>query len=226
MGLGTMTVPLYVTTLPEGMSLTVDDITKDEPSGFKASISQATDSSWPQTITHSDVTEGYAVSKRGAKVADIRFWTGGSGFGGGQGASVVVKFTISGRPVEDPDAPEQNATGTLIIGNSEWGFFSRPDKTNFVWQIGSQSRTFTAPTPTLTYLDDSCMAVAYAPDDKTYAFGVTNQQDFIVRLMQNAVSGIIAGHKGLWKTAAGMVASIGGVAFDVVSFGVGKLDGI
>jgi hypothetical protein len=61
---------------------------------------------------------------------------------------------------------------------------SRPDQTNFSWQVGDNHRTFTAKTPTLTYLDDSCLAVAYLPNDKTYVFGVTNQQDFIVKVMQ------------------------------------------
>ncbi len=57
-------------------------------------------------------------------------------------------------------------------------------------------------------------------------FGVTNQQDFLVKLMQGGVSAILAGHKALWSVAAGMVASIGGVAFAVVSFGAGAIDGI
>lgn len=37
--------------------------------------------------------------------------------------------------------------------------------------------------------------VAYVPEKKTYVFDMTNQQDFIVKAMQGAVSATIPGHK-------------------------------
>ncbi|CAM6002912.1 unnamed protein product [Sphagnum balticum] len=226
MGLGQMTIPIFLSTLPEGMTFTIDEISKDAPSGFWAYISLPNGLTFPHTFRPSEITEGFSSNKRGARIAELDLRTDGSGLGGGQGGSFVIKFTINGRPNEHPDAPVQNTKGTLTVGTSEWGFFGRPDQTNFSWQIGDNHRTFTAKTPNLGSLDDSCLAVAYLPDNKTYVFGVTNQQDFIVKVMQGGVSAILAGHKVLWSTAAGLVAPIGGAAFAVVSFGASAIDGI
>lgn len=227
MGIGKITIPLFLSSLPEGMTLTIDDITKDVPSGFWAHISMPNGvSSFPHTFHPSSIAEGHPSNKRGAKVAEFCLMTDGFGLKGGNGGSFVVKFTIKGRPNDQPQALVQDTKGTLTIGTSEWGFFSRPDQVNFWWQIGDMHRTYTAKTPSLSYLDDSCMAVAYVPEEKAYVFGVTNQQDFIVKVMQGAVSGIIAGHQVLWATGAGLVTSIGGAVFGVVSFGIGQIDGI
>lgn len=57
-------------------------------------------------------------------------------------------------------------------------------------------------------------------------FGVTNEQDFIVKLLQGGVDAILTGHKLLWSTAAGMVASVGGYAVSVVAWSASKIDGI
>lgn len=226
MGIGQMTIPLFLSTLPEGMTFTVDEITQDVPSGFWAYFSKPNGVTFPHTYQPSDITEGLPNNKRGAKIAEFALRTDGYGLHGGQGGSFVVKFTITGQPKDHPEALVQDTKGTLTIGTSEWGVFSRPDQTNFSWQIGDAHRTFTAKTPTLTYLDDSCLAVAYLPEERKYVFGVTNQQDFIVKLAQGGVSAVIAGHKMLWDAAAGLVASIGGVAFAVVSFGASQIDGI
>lgn len=228
MGIGQMTIPLFLSTLPEGMTFTIDEITKDAPSGFWAYIGLPNGVTFPHTFQPSDIAEGLPSNKRGARIAELALRCDGGFFGlhGGQGGSFVIKFTIKGRPKDHPEAAVQDTKGTLTIGTSEWGVFSRPDKTNFSWQIGENHRTYTAATPTLTYLDDSCLAVAYLPEQKTYVFGVTNQQDFLVKVMQGGVDAIIAGHKVLWSAAAGMVASIGGIAFAVVSFGASKIDGI
>ncbi|KZV73769.1 hypothetical protein PENSPDRAFT_662811 [Peniophora sp. CONT] len=227
MGIGAMNVPLFLTTLPEGMSFTLNSITKDVPQGFWAHESLATGITLPHTFEASDVVAGHSQNKRGARIVELSLRTDGWGLHGGQGGSFVLKFTISGRPTDQPDAPTQNNTeGTLTIGTSEWGVFSRPDQTTFTWQIGDKHRTYTAKTPTLTYLDDSCLAVAWLPDQKTYVFGVDNQQDFIVKLMRGGVSAILAGHKVVWSTAAGAVAAFGGAVVAVVTFGAGYVDGI
>lgn len=226
MGIGTIAIPIFVSVLPKGVTLTIDSITKDAPSGFRAEMSLPNGVSFPHTFTSQDVEDGRPSNERGAKVASLSLWTDGWGLHGGQGGSFLVKFTIKGRPEDHPEADEQNTSGQLTIGTSEWGVFSRPDQTNFVWTIGDKSATFTAKTPMLTYLDDSCIAVEYVPDKKAWVFGVTNQQDFIVKLMQGAVGGIIAGHKALWGVGAGMVASIGGVAVTVVAFGANYVDGL
>ncbi|RBR06806.1 uncharacterized protein FIESC28_10922 [Fusarium coffeatum] len=207
MGFGQMTIPLYL-------------------SGFWAQISYPNGITFPHTFTPSDITEGQHNKYRGAKIAELRLRTDGWGLHGGHGGLFVVKFAISGRPKDHADLPGKNMKGSLSIGTSEWGFFSRPDKTNFIWQIEGQQRTFTASTPTLSYLDDSCLAVAYAPDEKKYVFRVSNQQDFIVKLLQGGVGAIISGHKLLWSTAAGWVAPIGGTAFAVVAWGASQIDGI
>ncbi|KDQ16353.1 hypothetical protein BOTBODRAFT_31040 [Botryobasidium botryosum FD-172 SS1] len=226
MGIGKMTIPLYLTTLPEGMTFTLTSVSRDVPNGFWAHESLASNITLPHTFQHSDIVTGRDTNKRGARVGDFSLMTDGSGLHGGQGGSFVLKFTIAGRPNDHPEAPAQNTEGTLTIGTSEWGFFSRPDQTNFSWQIGDQHRTYTAKTPTLVYLDDSCLAIAWLPDQKIYVFGVDNQQDFIVKLMQGGVSAILAGHKVAWSTAAGSVAAFGGVAVAVVTFGAGYIDGI
>ena len=208
MGFGQMTIPLYLSVLPEGMTFTIDEINQDQPSGFWANISYPNGITFPHTFTPSDITEGQHNKYRGAKIAELQLRTDGWGLHGGQGGSFVVKFTISGRPKDHADLPDQNMKGSLSIGTSEWGFFSRPDKTNFIWQIEGQQRTFTASTSTLSYLDDCCLAVAYASDEKKYVFGVSNQQDFIVKLLQ------------------GGVAPIGGTAFAVVAWGASQIDGV
>ncbi|KAK7915190.1 hypothetical protein PG985_012893 [Apiospora marii] len=230
MGIGQMTIPLYLSALPEGMTLTIDEIVKNEPAGFWTHISQPNEvPSFPHQFSASDIAAGQPSNKRGAKIAELCLRTGGAtGLGGGQGGSFLLKFTLRGRPDAHPDARElRDVKGTLTVGTSAWGFFSRPDQTTFAWEIeGGKPNTYTAATPTLGYLDDSCLAVAYVPEEKTYVFGVSNQQDFIVKVMQGGVSGIIAGHKVLWTTAGGMVAAIGGVAVSVVAFGAGALDGM
>jgi hypothetical protein len=226
MGIGQMTVSLFLSTLPEGMTFTIDEISKNVPSGFWAHMSMPNDLTFPHTFQSSEITEGFPSNKRGASIVTLQLRTDGTGLGGGQGGSFLIKFTIKGRPTEHPEAPVQDIKGSLTIGTSEWGYFSRPDQTNFSWQIEGQHSTYTAKTPTLSYLDDSCLAIAYLPDQKTYVFGVTNQQDFIVKVMQGGVSAILAGHKALWSTAAGMVCAIGGAAFAVVSFGASQIDGI
>lgn len=226
MGVGRMTIPLFLSTLPEGMSFTVDEINMNVPSGFWGLIGGLPSGfTFPHTYTASDIAEGQPSNKRGAKIATLELATDGV-FQSGNGGSFVVKFTISGRPDAYPDLPVKTTKGTLTVGTSQWGWFSRPDQTNFSWQIGEQHQTYTAKTPTLTYLDDSCLAVAYFPDQKDYVFGVNNQQDFLVKLMQGAVGGIIAGHKAVWSVAAGWVAPIGGIAFSVVSFGASAIDGV
>lgn len=229
MGIGQMTIPLYLSALPEGMTLTIDEIVKNEPAGFWAHISQPHEvPSFPHTFRASDVAAGQPSNQRGAKIAELCLRTGGAtGLGGGQGGSFLLQFTLRGRPAAHPDAPAlQDVRGTLAVGTSAWGVFSRPDETSFAWEIEGRPHTFSAPTPTLGYLDDACLAVAYVPEEKKYVFGVSNQQDFIVKVMQGGVSGIIEGHKVLWSTAGGMVAAIGGVAVGVVEFGVGALDGM
>ncbi|KAG8354354.1 hypothetical protein FVEN_g7642 [Fusarium venenatum] len=226
MGIGQMTIPLYLSALPEGMTFTVDEIKQDVPSGFWAYISYPNGITFPHTFNLSDITEGQHNKLRGAKIAELALRTDGFGLHGGQGGSFVVKFTISGHPKDHADLPDQNITGSLSIGTSEWGVFSRPDQTNFMWQVEGQQRTFTAGTPTLTYLDDSCLAVAYVPEEQKYVFGVSNEQDFIVKLLQGGVDAILTGHKVLYSTAAGMVASFGGAAVAVVAWGASKIDGI
>jgi len=57
-------------------------------------------------------------------------------------------------------------------------------------------------------------------------FGVSNQQDFIVKLLQGGVGAIMTGHKLIWSTAAGWVAPIGGTAFAAVAWGASKIDGV
>ncbi|KAL0948090.1 hypothetical protein HGRIS_010711 [Hohenbuehelia grisea] len=223
MGMGQMTIPIYLASLPEGMSFTIDEISKDVPSNFWAYFSGK---STPRTISPEAVSEATSKGTRGVLLGEFMLRTDGFGLSSGQGASFLVKFTIAGRPDAYPDAVVQNMQGTLSIGTSEWGTFSRPDQTNFHWQIAGQSRTYTAKTPTLTYLDDSVIAVAYVPDQKSYLFGLTNEQTLIVKIMQTMVGGILTGHKVLWSTAAGMVAGIGGTVFAVVAWGVSKIDGI
>ena len=226
MGIGQLTIPIFVSTLPEGMTLTIDEITKDAPSGFWSHMSLPNNMSFPHKFTTQEIKDGLPSNKRGAKVAELNLRTDGTGLGGGQGGSFLIKFTIQGRPDEYPEADVQNTKGQLTISTSEWGFFSRPDQTNFVWTIGDKSASYTAKTPTLAYLDDSCLAVGYVPDKKAYVFGVTNQQDFIVKLAQGAIKGVIAGHQVLWSAGAGMVTSIGGTVFAVVAFGAKYVDGI
>ncbi|KAF8938328.1 hypothetical protein EDD21DRAFT_371031 [Dissophora ornata] len=226
MGIGQMTIPLYLASLPEGMTFTINEVTKDVPTNFWAYFSPASSGDLPRAIQANEVATAHEKGQRGTKVGEFALRTDGAGFSSGQGGSFLVKFTIAGRPSAYPDAELQNIQGTLSIGTSEWGTFSRPDQTNFQWQIAGHSRTFTASTPTLAYLDDTVIAVAYVPEQKNYLFGVTNEQTFIVKAMQTMVGGIISGHKVLWSTAAGMVASIGGVAFAVVAWGVSKVDGI
>ncbi|RFN48744.1 hypothetical protein FIE12Z_6999 [Fusarium flagelliforme] len=200
MGFGQMTIALYLSALPGGMTFTIDEIKQDAPSGFWAHISYPNGITFPHTFTPSDVTEGQHNTLHGAKIAELLLCTDGWG----------------GHPQDHAALPEQNIKGSRSIGTSEWGFFSRPDQTNFIWQIEGQQRTFTAPIPTLSYLDDSRLAVAYAPDEQKYVFGVSNQQDLIVKLLQGGVGAILTGHKLLYSTAAGMVASIGGTAVVVV----------
>lgn len=227
MGFGQMTIPLFISSLPEGMTFAINDITKDVPENFWAHFSSPhAGEGFPRTVQPSEVTSAVAQNHRGLKLGEFMLRTDGAGFSSGQGGSFLVKFTIAGRPTGHEDAAEQNIQGTISIGTSEWGAFSRPDQTNFQWQIGDKSRTFTAKTPTLTYLDDTVIAVAYLPDQKSYIFGLTNEQDAIVKVMQGMVGGIIAGHKVLWSTAAGMVAGIGGTVFAVVAWGASKVDGI
>lgn len=184
--------------------------------------------SFPDTFGASDIAAGQLSNKRGAKISELCLRNGGSGLGGGQGGSYLIKFTLSGRPDAHPDARElRDMKGSLTVSTSAWGFFSRPDQTSFAWEVeGGKPNTYSAPTPTLGYLADSCLAVAYVLEEKAYVLGVTNQQDFIVKVMQGGVSGIVAGHKVLWTTAGGMVAVIGGVAVSVVVFGVSTLDGM
>lgn len=119
-----MTIPLYLSALPEGMSFTVDDIKKEEPSGFWAHISYPNGITFPHTFKLSDITEGQHNKLRGAKIADIALRTDGWGLHGGQGGSFVVKFTISGQPKDHADLPAQNMTGSLSIGTSAWGIIS------------------------------------------------------------------------------------------------------
>ncbi|BFZ63836.1 hypothetical protein YB2330_004972 [Saitoella coloradoensis] len=223
MGIGQMTIPLFLASLPAGMTFTIDEITKDVPENFWANFSG---DAAPRAIQPDAVSQATSEGKRGVRVGEFMLRTDGFGLSSGNGASFLMKFTIAGRPDAYPDAEVQNMQGTLSIGTSEWGTFSRPDQTNFVWQIAGQSRTFTAKTPTLTYLDDTVMAVAYVPEQKSYLFGVTNEQTAVVKVMQTMVGGIIAGHKVLWSAAAGMVSSIGGIAFGVVAWGAGQIDGI
>ncbi|GJJ77408.1 hypothetical protein EMPS_09767 [Entomortierella parvispora] len=226
MGIGQMTIPLYVASLPEGMTFTINDVTKDVPANFWAYFSAPVTGGWPRTIQASEVATAIEKGQRGMKIGEFDLRTDGFGLSSGQGGSFLIKFTIAGRPSAHPEAEIQNIQGTLCIGTSEWGTFSRPDQTNFQWQIAGQSRTFTAKTPTLSYLDDTVIAIAYVPEQKNYLFGVTNEQTFIVKVMQTMVGGILTGHKVLWSTTAGMVASIGGAAFAVVAWGASKIDGI
>ncbi|KAH7183695.1 uncharacterized protein B0J16DRAFT_386769 [Fusarium flagelliforme] len=186
MGFGQMTIALYLSALPGGMTFTIDEIKQDAPSGFWAHISYPNGITFPHTFTPSDITEDSGT-------LPLHRWMG-----------------------DHAALPERNIKGSRSIGTSEWGIFSRPDQTNFIWQIEGQQRTFRAPIPTLSYLDDSRLAVAYAPDEQKYVFGVSNQQDLIVKLLQGGVGAILTGHKLLYSTAAGMVASIGGTAVVVV----------
>ena len=225
MGMGQMTIPLFISTLPEGMTLTIDEITKDTPSGMWANISLPNNMSFPHTFTTQEIKDGKPSNNRGAKVAELQLRTDGA-FDSGNGGSFLVRFTIKGRPDECPDADVQDTKGQLTIGTSQWGVISRPDQTNFSWTIENKSQTYTAETPTLAYLDDSCMVLSYVPEKKAYVFGVSNQQELIVKIMQGAVSTIIAGHKALYSTAAGWVCSIGGAAVAVVAFGASFVDGI
>ncbi|EQB50695.1 hypothetical protein CGLO_09844 [Colletotrichum gloeosporioides Cg-14] len=225
MGAGQMTVPLFVSALPKGMTLTIAKITDNTPSNMYASFMPAYQMSIPHTFTAQEVQDAKPSSKdRGAKLGDFAFRTKDF-LGCGQGASFLVKFTIKGRPDEYPEADVQDTQGQLTIGTSDWGRLFRPDQTNFTWTIGNKSQSYSAKTPTLTYLDDSCLLLSYVPDQKAYVFGVTNQQDFIVKLMQKAVGGIVVGHKALYSAAAGTVCAFGGVAVAVVAFGANYVDG-
>lgn len=223
MGIGKMTIPLFLGSLPAGMTFTIDEISKDVPANFWAHFSG---DSAPRTIHSEAVSQATSEGKRGVRLGECMLSTDGFGLSSGQGGSFLIKFTIAGRPNAYPDAEVQNIQGTLSIGTSEWGKVSRPDQTTFHWQVAGQSRTYTAKTPTLVYLDDTVLAVAYAPEQKSYMFGLTNEQTLIVKVMQGMVGGILTGHKVLWSTAAGMVASTGGVVFAVVAWGASKIDGI
>ena len=225
MGVGQMTIPLYVAAIPKGMTLTIDEINRTTPSGMWTHISLPNNMSFPHTFTTQEIANGKPDNHRGAKVGELMLRTDGA-FDSGQGGSFLLRFTIKGRPDEYPYADIQNTKGQLTIGTSEWGRFSRPDQTTFSWTIENRSQTYTAKTPTLSYLDDSCMLLSFVPESKAYVFGVTNQQDFLVKVMQGAIGGIITGHKALWSTAAGLVTSIGGVVVAVVAFGASRIDGI
>jgi len=224
MGIGKMTIPLFLSTLPEGMTFTIDEFNPNVPKDFYAHITLPNGITYPHTFTPSEIAAGSPSNHRGAKIAELILQTE-SAFTSGQGASFLIKFTISGKPKDQPDAPVQNAKGTLTIGTSEWGTFTRPDQTTFSWQIGDQHQTYTAKTPTLTYLDDSCLVVGYVAAQKGYVFGVTNQQDFLVKLMQGGISGIIAGHKALYTLALGWVMPFPGALVGVVTFGASFVDG-
>ncbi|KAK8061646.1 hypothetical protein PG994_008012 [Apiospora phragmitis] len=114
-----MTIPLFISALPEGMPLTIDEISKDEPAGFWAHISLPNAISFPHTFRQSDIAAGLPNNQRGAKVAELQLGTGGSGLGGGQGGSFLVKFTLNGRPDAHPNAHElRDVQGRLTIGTS------------------------------------------------------------------------------------------------------------
>jgi hypothetical protein len=55
-------------------------------------------------------------------------------------------------------------------------------------------------------------------------FGIRNQQDFIVKLMQGGMNTILAGYKILYSMAAGSVCPIGGTMIAVVTFGANFMD--
>ena len=219
-----MTILLYIAAIPKGMTFTIDEINPTTPSGMWTNMSPYS-TSFPQTYTAQEIADGKPSNHRGAKVCELMLRTA-STFDSGPGGSFLLKFTIKGRPDEYPDADVQDTKGQLTIGTTEWGRFSRPDQTTFSWTIDGRSQTYTAKTPTLTYLDDSCMLLSYVPESKAYVFGVTNQQDFLVKLTQGAVGAIVTGHKFLWSSAAGLVTSIGGAVVGVVAFGASRIDGI
>lgn len=218
MGIGQMTIPLYLSALPEGMTLTIDEVIPNTPPGMYTHFVEPYKITIPHTFTTQEINADRPSNNRGAKILEFKLRTDGA-FDSGQGGSFLVKFTIKGRPDEYPDAEVQNTQGTLTIGTSEWGRIYRPDQTNFVWTIGDQSQTYSAKTPTWTYLDDSVIIVSYVPENKAYVFGVTNQQDFLVKIMQQAVAGISIGHKILWTKVGTMIALPAGVIVGVVTFG-------
>lgn len=134
---------------------------------------------------------------------------------------------------------EAHITGTLTIGTSTWGLFTRPDKTNFFWTIDgvkplpgpdgtptSSHGTFTADTPYLGYLEDSCITVTAIPEKGAYGLGVSNQQDLLVKILQGAVPAIMAGHLLVWGHAAGWVIASGATVVKAVVWVAEKSDKI
>ena len=185
-----------------------------------------------------DIASQLPNNNRGAKIAELLLQTDGA-FDSGNGGSFLLKFSINGRPTAHPEAEECNVTGTLHIGTSEWGTISRPDTTTFAWTIDAKKaadapdgsatslhRTYTADTPTLGYLQDSCITFGYDAELKAYAFGLSNQQDLLIKILQGGVGGIITGHKLLWTAAAGWVLPFGGPAVGVVVWVASKVDGL
>lgn len=211
--IGVMRIPLYLGVLPPNMTFTIDEITETVPKGMRAYRGARP---LPIKVSADEVATATKAGQRGVQLGTYELATT-SALGGGQGASFLIKFTIAGRPSEANGTAVQDVKGTVTIGTSEWGTFGRPDNTIFNWQIANSPHgVYTAKTPTLTYLQDTVIAIAYAPENKAYMMGMTNQAPAIVKLMQTAVGGIVAGHALLWGAAAGMVGTIAGVAMNVV----------
>lgn len=219
MGIGQMTIPLFISNIPAGMSITIHSITPTTPSNMWSHMTFPGGLTLPHTFTAADIEASRPSNNRGSQIVELQLRTNGA-FDSGDGGSFHLTFSISGRPDEFPDAELlANKPGTLTISTSKWGKLARPDQTHFVWVIDGASETYSEDTPTLTYLDNSCILLSWHPEKKAYVFGVTNQADFVVGLMQNAVSLILTGHNVLWATAGGWVCSIGGTAVKVVAFG-------
>lgn len=253
MGIGKMVVPLFLSTLPEGMTFTIASLDANTPSGMytynmftlglphtysvriSTSIFKHDHTDLRQA---SDISSGATNNKRGAKLAELTMACDGA-FNSGTGGSYLMKFMIKGRPTAHPEMPEAHISGTLTVSTSDWGTFSRPDTTHFNWtidgvkpllgpegQASSNHGTFSASTPYLGYLEDSCITVLAIPDKGAYAFGVANQQDLLVKVLQLSVPAILAGHVLAWGYAAGWVIAGGAGVVKAVVWVAEKADKI
>ncbi|KAF9343815.1 hypothetical protein BGX34_006337 [Mortierella sp. NVP85] len=231
MGIGQLGIPLYLASLPDGMTFTINEVTQNVPTNFWASTDRIGE--LPRTIKASDVATACKSDPRGTYIGGFELRTGGFGLSSGQGGSFLVKFTISGRPSAYPDVAPQDMQGALSIGTSKWGTFSRPDKIVFQWQIAGTSSTFTADVPMLTSPDNSLINIGYAPDKSNYVITISSQQSTIIKILQGMIGGIFAGHAAIWSYGAGLAAAtvgtataVGTAAYAAVAWAAHKTDGI
>ncbi|KAI5848876.1 hypothetical protein BZA05DRAFT_475196 [Tricharina praecox] len=191
MPVGTMSFPLHLGKIPEGMTFTVTGVKPVVPAGDwyaytnLAKFPHVVDTSGPNPLIG-----GFSLSTTGITQH-------------GSGPYFEVSFTVSGK---SPNGVESSRDGHLTISTSDWGFIERPDQGIITFGFdGSAAHTHMFDTPTLRYLNDVHLLVEYFPSETAVGMTVTSDATMISKICDVALGGIFLAHEKAASWAVGKV---------------------